>query len=100
MKKLESLNRPFNSDNLTSLLEHFGYPLTTADYNAIKFRNPLLQGGIKIKKMKGSDFDNLFSLSLRLYKLCYSIPLLMAELKVIVSTTTRCMGIIRYVRFL
>ena len=78
-KKLESLNRPFNSDKLTSLLEHFGYPLTSADYDAIKFRNLLLHGGIKIKKMKGSDFDNLFSLSLRLHKLCCSIPLLMAE---------------------
>ena len=77
-KKLESLNRPFNSDKLTSLLEHFGYPLTSADYDAIKFRNPLLHGDIKIKKMKGSDFDNLFSLSLRLHQLCCSIPLLMA----------------------
>ena len=78
MKKLESLNRPFNSDKLTSLLEHFGYPLTSADYDAIKFRNPLLHGDIKIKKMKGSDFDNLFFLSLRLHQLCCSIPLLMA----------------------
>lgn len=77
-KKLESLNRAFNSDKLTSLLEHFGYPLKTADRDAIKFRNPLLHGDIKIKKMKGTDFDNLFSLSLRLHKLCCSIPLLMA----------------------
>lgn len=80
-KKLESLNRPFNSDKLTSLLEHFGYPLTSADYDAIKFRNPLLHGDIKIKKMKGTDFDKLFSLSLRLHKLCCSIPLLMAGYK-------------------
>lgn len=74
-KKLESLNRAFNSDKLTSLLEHFGYPLQKTDYDAIKFRNPLLHGDIKIKKMKGTDFDNLFSLSLRLHKLCvqYSI---------------------------
>lgn len=77
-KKLKSLNTPFNSDKLTSLLEHFGYPLTSADYDAIKFRNPLLHGDIKIKKMMGSDFDNLFSLSLRLHQLCCSIPLLMA----------------------
>lgn len=77
-KKLESLNRAFNSDKLTSLLEHFDYPLQKADYDAIKFRNPLLHGDIKIKKMKGTDFDNLFSLSLRLHKLCCSIPLLMA----------------------
>lgn len=80
-KKLESLNRPINSDKLTSLLEHFGYPLTSADYDAIKFRNPLLHGDIKIKKMKGTDFDKLFSLSLRLHKLCCSIPLLMAGYK-------------------
>lgn len=80
-KKLESLNRPFNSDKLTSLLEHFGYPLTSADYDAIKFRNPLLHGDINIKKMKGTDFDKLFSLSLRLHKLCCSIPLLMAGYK-------------------
>lgn len=77
-KKLESLNRAFNSDKLTSLLEHFGYPLQKADYAAIKLRNPLLHGDIKIKKMKGTDFDNLFSISLRLHKLCCSIPLLMA----------------------
>lgn len=80
-KKLESLNRPFNSDKLTSLLEHFGYPLTSADYDVIKFRNPLLHGDIKINKMKGTDFDKLFSLSLRLHKLCCSIPLLMAGYK-------------------
>lgn len=77
-KKLESLNRAFNSDKLTSLLEHFGYPLQKVDYAAIKFRNTLLHGDIKIKKMNGTDFDNLFSLSLRLHKLCCSIPLLMA----------------------
>ena len=77
-KKLESLNRAFNSDKLTSLFEHFGYPLQKSDYDAIKFRNPLLHGDIKIKKMNGTDFDNLFSLSLRLHKLCCSIPLLMA----------------------
>lgn len=77
-KKIESLNSSFNSDKLTSLLEYYEYPLTSADYAAIKFRNPLLHGDIKIKKMKGTDFDNLFSLSLRLHKLCCSIPLLMA----------------------
>lgn len=77
-KKLESLNRAFNSDKLTSLLEYYEYPLTSADYDAIKLRNPLLHGDIKIKKMKGTDFDNLFSLSLRLHKLCCSISLLMA----------------------
>ena len=77
-KKLESLNRAFNSDKLTSLLEYYEYPLTSADYDAIKFRNPLLHGDIKIKKMTGTDFDNLFSLSLRMHKLCCSIPLLMA----------------------
>ena len=32
----------------------------------------------KIKTMKGTDFDNLFSLSLRMHKLCCSIPLIMA----------------------
>ena len=77
-KKIESLNSSFNSDKLTSLLEYFGYPLKSADYAAIKLRNPLLHGDIKIKKMMGSDFDNLFSLSLRLHQLCCSIPLLMA----------------------
>lgn len=77
-KKIESLNSSFNSDKLTSLLEYFGYPLKSADYAAIKLRNPLLHGDIKIKKMKGSEFDNLFSLSLRLHQLCCSIPLLMA----------------------
>ena len=76
-KKIESLNSSFNSDKLTSLLEYYEYPLTSADYAAIKLRNPLLHGDIKIKKMKGTDFDNLFSLSLRLHKLCCSIPLLM-----------------------
>ncbi len=77
-KKIESLNSSFNADKLTSLLEYYEYPLTSADYAAIKFRNPLLHGDIRIKKMKGTDFDNLFSLSLRLHKLCCSIPLLMA----------------------
>ena len=77
-QKIQSLNNGFNSDKLKSLLEYYNYPLTDSDYDVIKFRNPLLHGDIKIRKMNGTDFDNLFSLSLRLHKLCCSIPLLMA----------------------
>lgn len=78
LKKFGSLNDGFNSDKLTALLEYYEYPLTEFDRGAIKFRNPLLHGDINIKKMHGSDFDKLFSLSMRLHKLCCSIPLLMA----------------------
>lgn len=77
-KKLSSLNDEFNADKLPALLEYFHFPLTEFDRGAIKFRNPLLHGDINIKKMQGSDFEKLFSLSLRLHKLCCSIPLLMA----------------------
>jgi len=77
-KKINALNNGFNSDKLESLLVYYKYPLTALDSDAIKFRNPLLHGDIKIKKMSGPDFDVLFSISLRLHKLCSCIPLLMA----------------------
>ena len=77
-KKFDSLNKGFNSDKLTSLLLYYKYPLTESDYKAINYRNILLHGNIDIKQMKGSNFDKLFQVSLRLHKLCCSIPLLMA----------------------
>ena len=99
-KKINSMNNGFNSDKLAALLIHFNYPLTEDDKMALKLRNTLLHGDINIKKMSGEDFDKLFSLSLRLHKLCCSIPLLMAGYKGYIINNCNLYGYEKYRSFI
>lgn len=81
-KKLENMNKAFNSEKLRSLLEYYHYPLRKFDELTLYLRNLLLHGSIKIKKLKDREpEDYLFELSMNLHKLCCSIALLMSGYK-------------------
>lgn len=81
-KKLESMNRAFNSEKLRALLEYYHYPLKQFDELTLVLRNLLLHGSISfdlIKNRKPEDY--LFELSINLHKLCCATALLMSGYK-------------------
>lgn len=78
-KKIESMNRAFNSEKLRALLEYYHYPLKQFDELTLVLRNLLLHGSISfdlIKNRKPEDY--LFELSINLHKLCCATALLMS----------------------
>ena len=81
-KKIENLNKAFNSEKLRALLEYYHYPLRQFDELTLLLRNLLLHGNIKFKVLKGRHpVDYLFELSMNLHKLCCAIALLMSGYK-------------------
>lgn len=81
-KKIDSINKAFNSEKLRSLLMYYRYPMRLFDELTLFLRNLLLHGSIKFKVLKGREpEDYLFELSMNLHKLCCSIALLMAGFK-------------------
>lgn len=81
-KKVESMNKAFNSEKLRALLEYYHYPLRQFDELTLFLRNLLLHGSINFKVLKGREpEDYLFELSINLHKLCCSIALLMSGYK-------------------
>ena len=81
-KKIESMNKAFNSEKLRALLEYYHYPLRQFDDLTLFLRNLLLHGSIKFKVLKGREpEDYLFELSMNLHKLCCAIALLMSGYK-------------------
>lgn len=81
-KKVNDMNKNFNSEKLKSLLLYFNYPLTNFDNLTLHLRNPLLHGSIIFDKLKNNpEEDNLFQLSLNLHKLCCATALLMSGFK-------------------
>ena len=81
-KKVESMNKAFNSEKLRALLEYYHYPLRQFDDLTLFLRNLLLHGSIKFKVLNGREpEDYLFELSMNLHKLCCSIALLMSGYK-------------------
>lgn len=81
-KKIENMNKAFNSEKLRALLEYYHYPLRQFDELTLLLRNLLLHGNIKFKVLKGRhQEDYLFELSMNLHKLCCAIALLMSGYK-------------------
>lgn len=81
-KKIENMNKAFNSEKLRALLEYYHYPLRQFDELTLLLRNLLLHGNIKFKVLKGRHpEDYLFELSMNLHKLCCAIALLMSGYK-------------------
>ena len=82
VKKIDSMNRAFNSEKLRALLEYYRYPIKQFDDLTLFLRNLLLHGSIQFKKIPGrKPEDYLFELSMNLHKLCCSIALLMSGYK-------------------
>lgn len=77
-KKLNDMNRAFNSDKLSSLLIHYNYPLTSEDKDYLKKRNYFLHGRQDNKENMEEISDHLFASALALHRLCFSTVLLMA----------------------
>lgn len=78
-KKIETMNKAFNSEKLRALLVHYKYPIKQFDDLTLFLRNLLLHGNISfdlIKDRKPEDY--LFELSMNLHKLCCAIALLMS----------------------
>lgn len=78
-KKINSMNKAFNSEKLRALLEYYHYPLRKFDELTLFLRNLLLHGNISfdlIKNRKPEDY--LFELSINLHKLCCATALLMS----------------------
>lgn len=81
-KKIENMNKAFNSEKLRTLLEYYNYPLRQFDELTLFLRNLLLHGNINFKVLKGrKPEDYLFELSMNLHKLCCAIALLMSGYK-------------------
>ena len=81
-KKIENMNKTFNSEKLRALLVYYHYPLRQFDDLTLILRNLLLHGSIHFKKIPGrKPEDYLFELSMNLHKLCCSIALLMSGYK-------------------
>lgn len=81
-KKIENMNKAFNSEKLRALLEYYSYPLRQFDDLTLFLRNLLLHGNINFKVLKGRrPEDYLFELSMNLHKLCCAIALLMSGYK-------------------
>lgn len=81
-KKIETMNKAFNSEKLRALLVHYKYPIKQFDDLTLFLRNLLLHGNISfdlIKDRKPEDY--LFELSMNLHKLCCAIALLMSGYK-------------------
>lgn len=81
-KKIESMNKAFNSEKLRALLVHYKYPIKQFDDLTLFLRNLLLHGNISfdlIKDRKPEEY--LFELSMNLHKLCCAIALLMSGYK-------------------
>ena len=66
-----NLNAPANQDKLSYLFQKFGYNLTKEDEDAIKKRNTSFHGHLtNMDTSLRQQEDDLFSVSLRLHKLC------------------------------
>ena len=81
-KKIESMNKAFNSEKLRALLVYYKYPIKQFDDLTLFLRNLLLHGNISfdlIKERKPEVY--LFELSMNLHKLCCAIALLMSGYK-------------------
>ena len=64
------LNGMTNSGKLTDPFAHYKYSLSKTDKDAINTRNCLLHGGILTGINYRAQYDELYSCSLRLHKLC------------------------------
>ena len=81
-KKINSMNKNFNSDRLKALLLYYKYPLSKFDLITLDARNTLLHGSIHPKQLNKSETDtNLLQLSLNLHKLCCALALLVSGYK-------------------
>lgn len=68
--RLNNLNGMTNSGKLTDPFAHYKYTLSKTDKDAINTRNRLLHGGILTGINYRTQYDELYSCSLRLHKLC------------------------------
>lgn len=79
IKKIDTMNKAFNSDKLQALLRYYHYPMRQFDELTLFLRNLLLHGNIHFKVIKGREpEDYMTELSLNLHKLCCAIALLMS----------------------